>query len=171
MEAAIRLSGYVPGAIGRITELHGRYYHENWGFDLHFESTVALELAEFLRRLDPTRDGLWLAWSEDSMTGGVAVDGQEASGAGARLRWFIVDPAFQGRGIGRRLLEAATGFCREAGFCRVYLFTFAGLDAARHLYEAAGFRLTRENYSGHWGKRVLEQTFCLDLQPNASGDA
>ena len=33
----VRLSGYIPGAIGRISELHGKYYHEHWGFDLFFE--------------------------------------------------------------------------------------------------------------------------------------
>jgi hypothetical protein len=39
----VTLSGYIPGAIGRIVELHGRYYHEHWGFDLFFESKVATE--------------------------------------------------------------------------------------------------------------------------------
>jgi len=28
----VKLSGYIPGAIGRIAELHGTYYHKHWGF-------------------------------------------------------------------------------------------------------------------------------------------
>ncbi len=167
MQTPIRLSGYVPGAIGRITEFHARYYHENWDFDLYFESMVAVGLAEFLRRFDPARDGFWLAWWQESMAGGVAIDGHEAADGGARLRWFIVDPAFQGRGIGRRLILEAIRFCRRAGFQRVHLSTFAGLQAARHLYEAIGFRLAQEGYGNHWGKRVLEQTFILDLERGA----
>ena len=48
---------YVSGAIGRITELHGVYYRQQAGFGLYFESKVACELAEFLRRYDSDRDG------------------------------------------------------------------------------------------------------------------
>ena len=38
--------GYVPGAIGRIAELHGVCYHDEWGFDLFFEAKMATELAD-----------------------------------------------------------------------------------------------------------------------------
>ncbi len=41
----------MPGAIGRITELHGTDYQQHTGFGLYFESKVACELSEFLRRL------------------------------------------------------------------------------------------------------------------------
>ena len=51
--------GYVPGAIGRVAQLHGRYYHEHWGFGLYFEAKVATELADFLGRYDAGRDGFW----------------------------------------------------------------------------------------------------------------
>ncbi len=50
----IKLSGYVPGAIGRITELHATYYKQHWDFDLFFESKVATELSEFL---EPIQSG------------------------------------------------------------------------------------------------------------------
>jgi hypothetical protein len=53
-------SGYVPGSIGRISELHGTYYHEHWGFGVYFEAKVATELSEFLRRYDGNRDGIWI---------------------------------------------------------------------------------------------------------------
>jgi len=33
--------GYVPGCIGRVAELHGTYYAENWGFGRYFEAKVA----------------------------------------------------------------------------------------------------------------------------------
>ena len=52
----VKLSGYVPGAIGRVAELHGKYYHTYWGFDLFFESKVATELSEFLCRFNQRRD-------------------------------------------------------------------------------------------------------------------
>ena len=53
--------GYIPGAIGRVAELHGTYYHWHWKFDLFFEAKVATELAAFLERYDAQRDGFWTA--------------------------------------------------------------------------------------------------------------
>ena len=46
------LTGYIPGSIGRIVELHATYYHPNWGFGLFFEAKVAKDLSEFLSRFD-----------------------------------------------------------------------------------------------------------------------
>jgi ribosomal protein S18 acetylase RimI-like enzyme len=58
--------------------------------------------------------------------------------------------------MGRRLLEAAMAFASRR-YERVHLGTFAGLDAARHLYEDFGFRKTLERHSTQWGPEVLEQ--------------
>jgi hypothetical protein len=46
------IRGYVPGSLGRVAELHGTYYHKDWGFGLFFEAKVAAELAAFLGRYD-----------------------------------------------------------------------------------------------------------------------
>lgn len=60
----VELCGYRPGALGRVTELHGSYYAEHWGFDVRFEAEVAREMAAFLPRFDPEHDGFWLAMGE-----------------------------------------------------------------------------------------------------------
>ena len=52
------IKGYVPGAIGRIAELHGTYYAKHWGFGLFFEAKVATELSAFLKAHDADRDAL-----------------------------------------------------------------------------------------------------------------
>jgi GNAT superfamily N-acetyltransferase len=65
----------------------------------------------------------------------------------------------QGRGLGRKLMRSAMQFCRDAGHRHVTLTTFAGLDAARALYEAHGFRLTDEHVDSTWGVPVTEQCF------------
>ena len=159
----VRLCGYVSGAIGRITELHAIYYKKHWDFDLFFESKVATELSGFLGRFDPAHDGFWLAMMNDKIVGAVAIDGNEAKTSGARLRWFIVAPEYQGRGVGQRLLEEAVTFCRAANIRRLYLHSFAGLDAARHVYEKFGFVLREEKQDKTWGRVVTEQTFELHL--------
>jgi len=158
-----KTTGYVPGAIGRITELHASYYKKHWDFDLFFESKVATELSEFLNRFNPAHDGFWLVKTDEKIVGGVAIDGKEAKTSGARLRWFIVAPDYQGRGVGQRLLGEAVTFCRKVNIRRVYLHSFAGLDAARHLYEQFGFALCEEKQDETWGKTVTEQTFELIL--------
>ncbi len=159
----VKLSGYRPGAIGRITELHAAYYSENWDFDLFFESKVAMELSEFLNRFDEARDGLWVALVEGRIVGSVAIDGIEADSKGAHLRWFVVAPESQGRGIGNMLLREGVDFCKRVNFKRVYLSTFAGLNTARHLYEKYGFTLCEEQEGNQWGRSVTEQTFELVL--------
>lgn len=160
----VRISGYVPGAIGRIAELHATYYHKHWGFGLFFESKVAIELSEFLRRFNEARDGFWIASIEEKIVGAIAIDGANQDSQGAHLRWFIVEPEKQGRGVGEILLKEAVEFCRDKKVSRVYLWTFAGLDSARHLYEKFGFRMCEEFEGNQWGRTVTEQKFELILR-------
>jgi GNAT superfamily N-acetyltransferase len=157
----IEISGYEPGALGRIVELHGVYYHTYWDLELYFEAKVATEIAEFLSRFNPDHDGAWFAKVDGKIAGGIFIDGSDAEGDGARLRWFILDPDYQGLGIGARLINEAMAFCARMNFPRIYLTTFAGLSAARHLYEKHGFRLCREEDGSHLtGKASLvEQVF------------
>jgi len=154
--------GYWPGVIGKITELHGVYYHENWGFDISFEAQVGRELSEFLRDFRDGRDFFRTARAGNRFAGSIAIDGKDAVTKGARLRWFIVAPEFQRRGIGRRLIREAVHFCREAGYGRIFLWTFKGLDKARALYESEGFRLAAENDIRQWGNSITEQMFALE---------
>lgn len=155
--------GYLPGAIGRIVALHGTYYHRQAGFGAFFEAKVARELAEFMGRFDEHRDGLWLLAKEGVAEGAIVIDGLNVAAQGAHLRWFIVADPLRGQGFGNALLAEAMGFCRARRYDRVYLWTFAGLDAARHLYEKKGFRLTEERRGRQWGTEVQEQRFerCL----------
>jgi GNAT superfamily N-acetyltransferase len=64
--------------------------------------------------------------------------------------------------LGRRLLTEAVQFCDACGYPRVYLTTFAGLEAARHLYEQVGFCLEHEQEDTTWGHPLREQTFVRD---------
>lgn len=154
--------GYLPGCIGRIAEMHAAYYARTAGFGAPFEAKVATELSEFCLRYTEGRDGLWLAVDGSIVHGSVAIDGAHAQESGAHLRWFIASDESRGTGVGARLLGAALVFCRAQAYRKVYLWTFEGLHAARHLYEKHGFRLTRSQRGSQWGKEVNEQLFMLD---------
>jgi len=69
-----------------------------------------------------------------------------------------VDDSLRGTGIGRQLMTLAMQFV-DAHYDETYLDTFKGLDAARHLYESYGFRLTEEAAGTQWGTAVTEQRF------------
>src|SRR5215211_5923912 len=131
---AVQISGYQPGAIGRIVELHARYYHTHWGLGPSFEAEVAAELGEFLARLDPAHDLLLLATLDGQIVGSIVIDGREREAAGARVRWFILEPELQGQGIGSLLIAEALAFCQRAGMRRLYLWTMTGLTAAHRLH-------------------------------------
>ncbi len=153
--------GYIPGSIGRITELHGTYYHEHWGFGRFFEAKVATEIAAFLQYYDENRDGIWTAVVNGRVEGSIVIDGLQAHSEGAHLRWFIVSDDLQGAGAGRQLLEKALHFCRGNHYRKIFLWTFGGLDAARRLYESVGFKLVRQQRGVQWGTEVNEQYFEL----------
>lgn len=155
--------GYLCGCIGKVVELHARYYHRLVGFDLAFECKLAQELSEFCQRYDEQCDGLWLAMHDGEIEGSIAIDGSGAARDGAHLRWFIASDKGRGTGTGTALLGAALDFCRAKKYRRVYLWTFDGLEAARHLYEKAGFRLASQQRGTQWGIAVDEQRFELEL--------
>jgi GNAT superfamily N-acetyltransferase len=157
------INGYLPCAIGRITELHAAYYYTHWEFGLFFEAKVATELAAFLQRYDAAHDGIWLARAAGRIEGSIVIDGSRGAHEGAHLRWFIVSDDVRGGGVGQRLIETAIRFCRQGGFQRVYLNTFEGLDAARRLYERTGFTLVEQHKGRQWGAEVNEQRFELTL--------
>ena len=154
---------YIPGCIGRIAELHGTYYHDHWGFGLFFEAKVATELVEFLGRYDEKRDGIWTAWFENRFEGSITIDGIHAASEGAHLRWFIISSKLRGQGVGNWLMQKAVDFCKMRNYCRVYLWTFDGLQAARHLYDKFGFQLMEQHEGTQWGAKVTEQKFVLNL--------
>ena len=149
------------GPADRVVRLHADYYAAHWSFDARFEAQVSRELAEFAAGFEPSRDGFWWAEVDGAFAGAVAVDGTRSGEDSARLRWFIVDEAVQGRGVGAALIARAMTFCRERGFAEVYLWTFAGLGAARRLYEKNGFVLAEEAVGDGWGPVVTEQRFVL----------
>jgi DNA-binding MarR family transcriptional regulator/N-acetylglutamate synthase-like GNAT family acetyltransferase len=158
--AAIR-PGYIPGLLGRMVELHGAYYSREVSFGLEFEVLVGRELAEFFTRLDHPGNATWYVLHNRRIAGGISIAGETLEPGIAQLRWFILDDAVRGAGLGSKLMDAAMAFVRQQDFTQVYLWTFAGLDAARGLYEKHGFELAEEKTGRKWGPEVLEQKFVL----------
>ncbi len=150
----IELTGFRAGDIGRITELHGTYYSQQWGLGTNFEINIAKDFAGFIEHFDSELDGAWFARVDGKTVGGIFIDGHDVAARGsdegrARLRFFIIDPAYHGYGLGGRLMDAAMTFCKDKGYRHIYLTTFAGLKAARHLYDKYGFTVISEKDGLH----------------------
>lgn len=148
-----------PGDIGEVVRLHGVVYAAEYGFDHTFEGYVAAGLGEFAADYaGPGERGcLWLAEDGGRLLGCVAM--VLPTPRAGQLRWFLVRPDARGAGLGRRLLAEAIAFAEERGRRSIFLLTVGGLDAAAHLYRAAGFRLTEERPARQWGQDLVEQRY------------
>jgi GNAT superfamily N-acetyltransferase len=132
----------LPGDYDWVSERHGALYAREYGFDASFEALVGQIVAAFLRGHDPARERAWIAALDDEPVGSVfCVD----AGAGvAKLRLLIVDPAARGRQVGTQLIDECVRFARDAGYRELTLWTQRQLEAARRLYERAGFELVAQ---------------------------
>lgn len=162
---SIQYDSYVPGAVGRLLALQIETYALVLGFGRSFEAVVGADMAAFLARFDAERDLFLTALDGGHVVGGITVDRGEHDPAQrlAHLRWFVVDPAYRGQGIGAALLRRAVNFARAKGDRHLYLWTVDALPSARRLYDAAGFVLAEQKRATTWGKVMTEQRLVLDL--------
>lgn len=158
--------GYVPGLLGRCLDLHLRFYSEKSGFGKTFELGMAVSLERLLRRIDDPLNEAFVAVAEGLVVGTIFVEGRSQPATDnqttrkvARVRAFIVDSNYHGRGLGRALIEKAISFIDENDFDESQLSTFKGLDAAKTLYERAGFHVEYEGIGTTWGAEVTEQLY------------
>ena len=149
-----------PGDVGYITYMHGILYAPEQGWDYTFDGYVAIPLSDFAKS-HSSRERIWIAEKEGMIVGSVAI--VKFSEKVAQLRWLLLDPEVRGKGLGRRLVEEALSFCREAEYSSVFLWTVNTLPLAAMLYKSAGFKQTEELTHELWGSVVTEVRYELSL--------
>lgn len=160
--------GYTPRLLGRLVDMHAACYGNLVASGPAFEAKVAAESGAFAQRIANPDNEIWYVDVADEIVGTIAVDGEALEPGQALLRWFIVKDGYRGARIGRKLISHALAFCDDRQFYEVHLWTFAGLDAARKLYELHGFTLAEETPGDRWGASVLEQRFVRTSQTDSS---
>src|SRR6185369_8322844 len=117
----------------------------------------------FLRDHDPRCERCWIAESDGTRVGGVML--VHLSDEVGKLRLLIVSPEARNHGVGSALVKACVDFARAAGYKKVTLWTHQNLTAARRLYEAAGFHLSKsEQASEGFGLSLVDEYWDLDLR-------
>lgn len=80
---------------------------------------------------------------------------------------IAVDPEYRGRGIGRTLLDRSIQEARSRGARSLYLEVRQSNDAARALYETAGFETVGQRADYYSGPLEDARVMRLDLQDSA----
>ncbi len=150
-----------PGDIGYVIYMHGHLYHKEYNFGISFEAYVASGLAEFYQQYDAERDRVWVCEHNGKIVGFLLLMHREKA---AQLRYFILEPAYRGIGLGNKLMGLYMQHLKKIGFESSYLWTTNGLPASAHLYTKYGFRLTQEKESTAFGKSLKEQRYDLIIK-------
>lgn len=150
-----------PGDIGYIIHLHGTIYGKEYNFSTDFEKYVIKTFYTFLENYSPENDRVWMAEYNNKIVGCVAIVHQPNDEA--QLRWFLLDPAFRGLGIGKKLLTDAVDFCKEKQYKNVFLLTTNLQNKALEMYKLAGFELTQSEEVQEWGLTFNEERYDLKL--------
>lgn len=159
--AAAIIRPHRAGDIGWIVQSQGRFYAEEYGWDLRFEGLVAEVAGKFLANFDPEMEYCWIAERGGINLGSVLITN---GGDGiAKLRLLYVDKAARGLGLGKQLVDQCIAFSRRKGYRQISLWTNDFLHIARAIYQKAGFRLVSEERHRMFGPEANGQTWVLDL--------
>ena len=151
-----------PGDLGWVVHRQAALYAEEWGYNEEFEGLAAQIVGDFVQQFRPGVERCWIAEKDGEVVGSVFL--VRKSKTVAQLRLLFVEPSARGLGIGSRLVDECVRFARQAGYRTITLWTQSDLDAARRLYQKAGFKLTAKKTHDSFGRKVLvAETWDLTL--------
>ena len=156
------LRSLAPGDIGWVIGRHGEVYFHEYGWNIDFEKLVGEIAVSFAASNNPTRERAWIAEARGVRLGCVFVVRENEDVA--KLRILLVDPVARGLGLGSRLVDECIRFARRANYRKLTLWTNDILHAARKIYVAAGFQLTKEERHRSFGHDLVGQFWELELQ-------
>ena len=149
------------GDLGWIVHRQAVLYHQEYGWNERYESTIARIVADFVDHFDPERERCWVAERDGAIVGSIFC--VRKSETVAKLRMLYVEPSARGLGIGTRLVREVIDFARARGYRKVTLWTNSVLVSARRIYDAYGFRLVESERHTMFGTETVGETLELEL--------
>lgn len=138
--------------VGFIADLHSRIYTDK-GYRPIFQTYVLDALADFIRT--GMHGQVWVAKVDGKRVGTISL--VQTNDNHWQVRWFVLDPLYQGLGIGKQLVQQLMTFVQENHIENIYLWTVSDLSAARHLYRQAGFQRVEVKTNTEWTTKTLTE--------------
>ncbi|HMS33116.1 MAG TPA: GNAT family N-acetyltransferase [Ignavibacteria bacterium] len=144
------------GDLSGILDMHRDIYKKEYGYGVEFENYVRAGLCEFDQKYDPQCSKVWICENNNKIKGSLILENR---GTESQLRFFLIEPEFRGKGLGKTLLKKFLDFVSDYGYRSAYLWTTNEQEKAIELYCKSGFVLTNETSSDRFGKKLIEMRF------------
>jgi len=156
MDQDIHIRDYTSADVTFVIASQLQLYKDEYGFDSDvWKKYLIGGVHQLTENFDPKKDCLYILEVDGKPAGSIAITHVEDRVA--QLRFFFIAEEARGKGAGKKLMDKALDFCRQAGYHRVFLWTFSTLYAARHLYAQKGFILSETQENNDWGTPILEE--------------
>jgi GNAT superfamily N-acetyltransferase len=155
--SAPRIRPFQASDANWVSRMHGALYAREAGFDDTFETLVRRILDDFITRNDTAHEMGWIAERQGERLGCIFCMREDDTTA--RLRLFLLIPAAQGLGLGRRMVETCMGFARDRGYRGMCLTTHESHRAACALYRKTGWQMVSSRPTRSYGQPLVEQSW------------
>lgn len=158
----VTIRNFTAGDVAYIIDRHRDIYQEEYGLSPVFADYVDRGVHHLVQNFDAAKECILIPEIDGRPMGSIAI--AQADDKTAQLRYFLLEPAARGYGLGYRLVGAVLDFCRQAGYSHVFLETINILTTARTIYKHKGFQITHTHENHDWGKNIItEERWDLDL--------
>jgi DNA-binding MarR family transcriptional regulator/GNAT superfamily N-acetyltransferase len=157
----IDIRAFKPKDLLYIKQSHISIYQKEFGFSDSFIDYIEKNITAFEQTYHQASENIWLAYDQNLPVGSIAIVNDTK--CRAQLRWFLVEPSYRNQHIGRRLMEEAIRFARDAGYQEIFLWTVQFLSSAKYLYSQFGFECVESKLNTEWGYNIIEEKWSLSL--------
>lgn len=144
-----------PGEASLAAHFYYKIFEQQFDFLPSTEQYFLHIVTEYFDDLENNR--IWVADYDGEIKGTIAID--RRGDHDAQLRLFGTDSSMQGTGLGKKLLQTTLDYCEEKCYDHISLWTIDICEAALHLYEKFGFRMTDTKPNDTWANYHMTEEF------------